>query len=105
MGRFVIVAYQPKPGCAPLLESVVAKHLEVLAREGLITDRGGCTMRAQDGTIVEIFEWRSADAIARAHANAAVGALWGEFAQVCDYVPLATLPEASRMFAEFDAVA
>ncbi len=61
-------------------------------------------MRARDGTIVEVFEWASADAIARAHSNPAVGALWAEFGAVCDYVPLATLAEAGQMFAEFDAI-
>ncbi len=41
----------------------------------------------------------------RAHPNPAVGALWSEFASVCDYVPLATVPEAQQTFAEFDAIA
>jgi hypothetical protein len=104
MGRFVIVAYQPKPGCDRQLEALVAKHLQVLAAEGLVSDRTGYAMRAADGTIVEVFEWRSAEAIERAHTNPAVGALWAEFAAACDYVPLVTLPEAQQMFAEFDAL-
>ncbi len=28
--------------------------------------------------------------------------MWGEYAAVCDYVPLAELPEAQALFAEFD---
>ena len=103
MGRFVIVAYKPKPGCERSLDAAVEKHLRVLAAEGLITEREGYVMRGQDGTVVEVFEWRSADAIAQAHGNAAVGVLWGEFAAVCDYVPLSKLPEAQNLFAEFDA--
>ena len=54
--------------------------------------------------MVEVFEWKSAEAIAAAHANPAVQALWGEFGAVCDYVPLTSLPEAHQMFAEFDSV-
>lgn len=103
MGRFVIVAYRPKPGCAERLVAVVAKHLRILAEQKLITDREGATMRAADGTVIEVFEWRSKEAIEEAHGNAAVGALWEEFGAVCDYVPLATLAEARQMFAEFDA--
>ena len=103
MGRFVIVAYRPKRGQERGLEAAVAKHLKVLAAEGLVSAHPASVMRAADGTIVEVFEWASADAIERAHHNAAVGALWAEFAAVCDYVPLATLAEAGRMFAEFDA--
>jgi hypothetical protein len=104
MGRFVIVAYKPKSGHEHSLEAVVMKHLAVLASEKLVSDRPASVMRARDGTIVEVFEWASSDAITRAHSNAAVGALWAEFAAVCDYVPLGTLPEAGQMFAEFDPV-
>jgi quinol monooxygenase YgiN len=105
MGRFVIVAYQPKPGMAQQLDAVVAKHLQVLAAEQLVTDRPAYVMRSKDGTVVEVFEWRSAEAIQRAHTSPTVGALWAEFAAVCDYVPLATLPEAQQMFAEFEPIA
>ena len=104
MGRFVIVAYKPKDGRAAELDAVVAKHLRVLREQDLITDRDGYTMRAEDGTVIEVFEWRSKEAIEEAHGNAAVGALWAEFGAVCDYVPLSSLAETDRMFAEFDAV-
>ena len=105
MGRFVIVAYTPKPGKEEQLLAAVKKHLDVLAAEDLITDRPGCFMRAVDGSIVEVFEWRSAEAIAQAHTNAAVGALWAEFGAACDYTPRVRLKESQQMFAEFDAIA
>lgn len=103
MGRFVIVAYKPKSGQERTLDALVAKHLEILAREGLVSDHPASVMRSSDGTVVEVFEWASADAIKRAHSNPAVGALWSEFGAACDYVPLASLAEATQMFAEFDA--
>ena len=105
MGRFVIVAYKPLPGREQALQEVVAKHLRVLAAEGLVTGRSAYVMRAKDGTLVEVFEWASAEAIDRAHKSAAVGALWAEFGAVCEYVPLASLGEAQQMFAEFEPVA
>lgn len=104
MGRFVIAVYKPKPGREAALAAAVGKHLDVLRAEQLVTDRPAYVMRAADGTLVEVFEWRSPEAIERAHANPAVQALWEEFGAVCDYVPLATLAEAQQMFAEFDAV-
>jgi hypothetical protein len=61
-------------------------------------------MRAAEGTLLEVFEWRSAEAIQQAHANPAVGALWAEFGEACDSRPLADLKEAGDMFPEFDAV-
>jgi hypothetical protein len=104
MGRFVIVAYAPKPGKDQALLVAVRKHLDVLRSEDLVTARPAHVMRAADGTILEAFEWRSAEAIAKAHSLPAVQALWAEFGAACDYRPLSTLAECQNMFAEFDAV-
>ena len=104
MSRCVIVAYKPKPGKEQALLAAVGKHLLVLRAEQLVTDRPAYVMRAGDGTIVEVFEWRSAAAIEQAHKNPAVQALWGEFGAACDYVPLGGLAECQQMFSEFDAV-
>ncbi len=104
MGRFVIVAYAPRPGMADALLAAVRKHLDVLRAEELVTDRPASVMRAADGTLLELFEWKSAEAIARAHANPAVQALWAEFALACDYRPLNGLAECQQLFAEFEPV-
>ena len=104
MGRFVIVAYAPKPRCEQQLLAAVKKHLKVLKTEQLVSDRPAYAMRSANGTIVEVFEWRSAEAIHLAHSNAAVQALWAEFGAACDYVPLTSLAETHQMFAEFEAV-
>ena len=94
MGRFVIVAYTPKAGQEQALLAAVKKHLQVLQAEQLVTDRPAYVMRAGDGTIVEIFEWRSAEAIQQAHASPAVQALWAELGAACEYIPLTKLAEA-----------
>src|SRR5262245_45713662 len=104
MGRSVIVVYRPKPGMESALEAAVRKHVAVLAEQGLVTDRAPFVMRAASGAIVEVFEWRSAEAIASAHSNPAVQALWAEFGAACEYAPLVSLPEAQNLFAEFDTV-
>jgi quinol monooxygenase YgiN len=104
MGRFVIAAYTPKADKEPQLLAVVRKHLQVLQAEQLVTDKRAYVMRAGDGTIVEVFEWRSAEAIDRAHRSPSVQALWAEFGAACDYTPLAKLAETHGMFAEFDAI-
>ncbi len=105
MGRSVIAAFKPKPGHEDDLHAVVDKHWGVLQAEGLVTGRPRHAMQAADGTLIEVFEWASAEAIERAHANPAVLALWAEFEAACDYVPLASLAEASQLFAEFTPLA
>lgn len=102
MGRFVIAAFRPKAGQQDALHSLVERHRQVLRAEQFITDRPPYAMRAADGTIIEVFEWRSVDAIAQAHRNAAVQALWTEFDAHCDYLPLADLAESRHPFAEFE---
>jgi quinol monooxygenase YgiN len=104
MGRIVIVAYKPKEGKADALHLLVKTHVPRLRAENLVTGREPIIMETADGTIIEVFEWLSAEAIQQAHQNKAVHQMWGEFAEVCDYIPLNALPEAANMFAEFIAM-
>lgn len=104
MGQFVIVAYGPKAGKEAARVAAVEEHLRVLRSEQLVTEAPASVMRASDGTIVEVFQWRSAGAVEEAHGNPAVQALWAEFAAACDYVPLASLEESQRTFAQFEPV-
>ncbi|MGZ3753980.1 MAG: hypothetical protein ACXVAY_21075 [Mucilaginibacter sp.] len=104
MGRIVIVAYKPKPGKAEALKELTKTHVLRLLKEGLVTHRAPIIVEATDGTIIEVFEWLSADAIQGAHQNPEVHKLWAEYAEVCDYVPLNTVAETANLFAEFTAV-
>lgn len=105
MERAVIVAYTPKLGQEDALLAAVQRHLAVLREEKLISDRAPYVLRSASGAVVEVFQWRSAEAIRAAHGNAAVQALWAEFAAACEYTPLAQLPEARQLFAEFEPIA
>jgi Antibiotic biosynthesis monooxygenase len=105
MGRMVIAAYRPKPGGEDALLELTREHVGVLRAEGLVTERPAYAMRAADGTIVEVFEWKSPEAIAAAHQNPQVLSMWGRYAQACEYVPLTSLKEAHEMFAEFEPIA
>src|ERR1700731_5079052 len=85
MGSISVPCYKPKPGCESALLELVRGHLTPLRAEGLVTDRASIVMRAADGTIIEIFEWVSQEAIAGAHSNPAVLNLWKRFEAVCTY--------------------
>jgi hypothetical protein len=101
MGQIVIVAYKPKHGKAEALKALTKTHVPRLKKEGLVTNRKPIIMEAADGTIIEVFEWLSQEAINNAHHNQAVIQMWTEYADVCEYVPLNTVPEANNMFAGF----
>lgn len=101
-GIIVIVAYRPKQGKDSELLQLVQSRVPTLRKENLVTDRVPCIMRARDGTVIEVSEWKSREAIDAAHKNPTVLAMWQKFFALCDCVPLNTLEEAKEMFAGFE---
>ena len=85
MTRIVIAAYRPKPGKVDELRALMREHVATLRSQDLVTDRESILMEAVDGTVVEVFEWCSSEAVTAAHANAPVG----------------QLPEAAQVFSGF----
>ena len=59
-------------------------------------------MRTGDGTVVEVFEWVSQEAIAGAHSNPVVLELWKRFEAVCSYEIPSNVAEFRTMFAHFE---
>lgn len=104
MPDMVIVAYRPHPGKAEQLQRLVERHVPFLRELGLATDRPGLAMRAADGTVVEVFEWETG-AMESAHHHPRVQELWEQYSRVCDYVPLAQVPEAADLFSAFTPLA
>ena len=103
-GIVCIVAYRPKPGHEKELLEIVRSRVPTLRKESLVTDRVPVIMRAKDGTIIEVSEWKSREAIEKAHRNPRVLAMWDKFFAICDCVPLKTVPEAETMFAGFEPI-
>jgi hypothetical protein len=104
MGSISVACYKPRPGKEEALLELVRNHLPPLRAEGLVTDRAPIVMRTESGTIVEIFEWISKEAIAGAHSNPVVLDLWKRFEAACWYETPANLPEFQNMFAHFEPV-
>jgi hypothetical protein len=104
MGSISLACYRPRPGCEQALFELVRNHLPPLRAEGLVTERASIVMRAADGTIVEVFEWVSREAIEGAHKNPVVLDLWKKFEAVCSYETPSNIAEFQNMFAHFDPV-
>lgn len=101
MGVVVIVGYKPLPGKESELEALMKTHLPILRREKLVTDRESIIVKSKNGTIIEVFEWISEEVMQNAHGNKTVLAMWQEYEKVCEYVPVATVPEAQALFSGF----
>jgi len=104
MGSISVACYKPRPGCEQELLELVRNHLVPLRAEGLVTERAPIAMTCADGTIVEVFEWVSPEAIEGAHKNPVVLDLWKKFEAVCWYETPANLAEFKNMFAHFEPV-
>jgi hypothetical protein len=101
MGRIVIACYKPKSGQAEALQELMREHMPILRSQGLVSERESILMTAADGTIVEVFEWRSREAIESAHSNPVIQEMWARYGEVCEYVPVAAVAEAAQLFSEF----
>lgn len=102
MGIHVLAVYRPKGGKQAELEAEIVDHVPLLRRLGLATDQASTVLRADDGTIIEHFEWVDQAAIDTAHGHPEVLGMWGRFGECCDYGTLAELPNASSLFPEFE---
>ena len=99
--RIVIVAYKPKAGKAEALKQLMREHLSVLKSQNLVTNRASIIMEAKDGTIIEVFEWKSKSAIEQAHSNPVVLKMWEKYAESCEYIPVGQVEETTKLFSEF----
>ena len=99
--RIVIVGYKPKAGNTEALRQLMREHLSILKDQNLVTDRASIIMEAKDGTIIEVFEWKSKAAIEQAHTNPVVLEMWEKYAEACEYIPVGQVEETAKLFSEF----
>jgi quinol monooxygenase YgiN len=104
MSETVIAIYVPRPGQEEALLALVREHVPVLRERGLVTDFEPIVLRAPDGALLEIFEWRSKEAVEAAHDDPAVGALWKRFDELSTFGTLGKLPGAGGPFPHFERV-
>ncbi|MEH7332956.1 antibiotic biosynthesis monooxygenase [Neobacillus drentensis] len=105
MSAVVFMAlYRPKPGNEKELMEVLKEHIPTLRQEELITDHELLTLQAEDGTIIEIAEWKSTEAIEKAHQNPNVMAVWNKIGALAELTSLSTLAEAQYPFPNFKAL-
>jgi hypothetical protein len=104
MGRIVIVAYKPLPGKKQELIKLVLDHHKILKDQNLVTGRKPVIMKALTGELIEVFEWKSSEAIHEAHSNPEVHKLWSRFSAVCTYESPINIKEFNGPFSEFESI-
>ena len=100
-GIVVICSYRPKPGNEQEVLELTDRHLHALRASRLITTYPHTAMQAEDGTVIEIFEWASVEAARKAETDTRIQEVWRKFAELADFVPLSSVQETTRPFAHF----
>lgn len=101
MEKIVFVGYKPFAGKETELAALLEIHWQTLKIEKLVTERKPVIVKAEDGTMIEVFGWKSKEAIELAHTNKIVQDMWNEFSKVCEYIPVSQVSEMNDLFSEF----
>lgn len=102
--EIVFCAYRPREGKADELLALVKQHLPTLRRLELATDRPAICCRAADGTIIEVFEWATADSARLAHEHPEVARIWEAMGEVAELPPPGEVAEMGKTFPHFAPV-
>jgi hypothetical protein len=103
--KLAFAMYKPKEGKEQELEEILIQHIPLLREYGLISEKETHTVRSNDGTIIEIFEWISDESKEVAHQHPAMRSLWGKMMAICTFPTLSDLPESKKSFPNFTVIA
>ncbi|WP_226536703.1 hypothetical protein [Fictibacillus halophilus] len=102
MSELITMAlYQPHEGKEEQLNEVLKKHIKTLDAENLITSREPIRAVSADGTVIEIFEWRSEQAKDAAHESQVVMKVWNDIMEIAEIKSLSSLEESKHPFPNF----
>jgi len=93
--------YKAHDGKEKSLNEILNIHVRTLEAEDLITSREPIRAQAADGTILEIFEWKSENAKDAAHESPVVMKIWNEIMEVAEIKSLSSLNESNHPFPNF----
>ena len=96
----MLVTYRPKQGKEEELLALVRRHWPALQEVGLVTQDPARIWRATDKrsgevSIVEMFQWKDADASGIAHRTPKVMAIWDPMGPILEELKLASLDPVS----------
>ena len=102
--EIVFAIYKPHKNKENELKELISKHVPILKSNNLITDRKPILVQSNNGIYIEIFEWKSNDAVEEAHENPEVKKLWDEMEKVCDFTNLESIEEVREYFPQFKPI-
>lgn len=102
--QVVFAAYKPNEGKEDELKKLIQQHVPVLRDLELITDRPTLTLKAKDGTYIEVIEWIDVNAADQAHEHPRVAEIWEKMGAISQFIPMSKLPESARAFSHYEVI-
>lgn len=97
-------SYKPKQGQEAALMELVQKHVPKLRELGLATKKHNYVAKSSGGSIIEVFEWASSNAVNAAHQHPAVSEIWEKMTLIADFLPMKSLPKTNEPFVSFEMI-
>ena len=91
--EIVFAVYKPHQNKENKLKKLIFKHIPILKSNKFITDREPILVQSKNGIYIEIFEWKSNEAVEEAHKNPEIQKLWDEMEKVCDFTNLKSIKQ------------
>ncbi|MBP9925153.1 MAG: hypothetical protein KBF45_04125 [Cyclobacteriaceae bacterium] len=104
MGRIFLIIYNPHKGKEQELLSIVKSGYVLLIDGGYVTDRPPILMKAKNGNLLLIFEWKDSNSKEMAQADPAIQEQWKRVSKVSEFEKPDSLIEFSDVFPEFEAI-
>ncbi len=104
MGLIAIGAYRVREGRQELFLEALRQDLVTMREEGLISDWPAMILKAGSDVYLQLVEWADADAPSRSSRNERVLAMWTKKRTMADYLSLAEVPGADRLFPSFEEI-
>ena len=101
--EIVFALYKPHQNKENELKMLILKHVPILKSNKLI-ERNPVLVQSKNGIYIEIFEWKSNDAVEEAHENHEVQKLWDKMEKVCDFTNLESIEEVREYFPQFKPI-
>jgi len=102
--KMAFAMYKPKEGKSDELAKIIDQHVSTLREYGMVSDRNNYRGQSKAGVIIEVFEWKSDEAIKAVHEHPAVAALWEKMYAVCTFEKMRDLPESDMIFPNFELI-
>jgi predicted enzyme related to lactoylglutathione lyase/quinol monooxygenase YgiN len=103
-GCVVIGTYRPKQGKDQELLALLDQSFHALRASDLLGYYPRSVLKAAEGAYLEIFEWMSPDSMDQAMKDQSIQAVWKKIGDICEMLPISSLKEAAKPFAEFERV-